>query len=252
MRQKTGGWVSVVIGAILLIVGLVWGLAGTHQVSYENSLQNITYRIATGTKSGNVYIHADGSNEYFVALNSDFSPAISQNDIDNSTGLSFVARTDTTSIDLDANGTTITEAHKIEKLVFYDKSGATMATYTTSEYTANPNGVNSNGWSSAIWVVILGVLLAVAGIWSALRAPKTAFSIGGTGTGFSIGGTGAPGYPPNYPPAQPGAYPPAQPGAYPPQPPNPYGQAYQGTEQYPQPNPYGQPGNNPYQQPPQA
>lgn len=248
MRQKTGGWFSVIIGAVLLLVGLVWGLVGSHQVSYVNSLQNVTYRIAIGSDSGNVYIHQDGLSEYFVALKTDFSPAIAQSDIDNSTGLSFVARTDTTSVDLNANGTTITEAHKIEKLVFYDKNGATMATYTTSEYTANPNGAYASAWSSAIWVVVLGILLAAAGLWSALRAPKTA---------FSIGGTGVPAYPPVYPPAQPGAYPPAQPGAYPPAQPgayppsNPYGQAYQGTEQYPQPNPYGQPGSNPYQQPPQ-
>ena len=124
MRQKTGGWFSVVIGAILLLAGLVWGLVGSHQVSYVNSLQNVTYRIAVGSDSGNVYIHQDGLSEYFVALKTDFSPAIAQSDIDDSTGLSFVARTDTTSVNLDANGTTITEAHKIEKLVTVRRSRA--------------------------------------------------------------------------------------------------------------------------------
>lgn len=234
MRQRTGGVASIVIGIILLLVGLVWGLASSHQVSYVSSHDNVTYRIGVGTDSGNVYIHADGSSEYFVALKGDFSPAIAQSDIDNSTSISFIARTDTTSINLDANGTTIDEAHKIEKLVFYDKNGGTMATYTTSEYTANPNGVSTNSWSSAIWVVILGVLLLIGGIIGAARRRKTA---------FSIGNAGVPPYqpvPPGYPPAQPGAYPPPQPGAYPPQQ-NPYGQAYQGPGQYPP------PGNNPYQ-----
>ena len=239
MTQKTGGWTTVVIGTVLLIAGLAWGLIGSHQISYENSQQNITYRIGTGTTSGNVYIHADGSNEYFVALSDDFTPPIARSDIDNSTAISFVARTDTTSIDLDVNGTTINEAHKIEKLVFLDKNGGTMATYTTAEYNANPNGVYASVWSDAGWLVGFSLLLVVAGLIQALRAPKTNFSIGG--------GT-VPPYrpmPPSYPPAQTDA---------PYAPTNPYSQAYQGPSQYPSANPYAQPSNNPnpYQQPPQG
>lgn len=230
MRRRAGGGASAVIGIILLIVGLAWGLTGTHQVGYSNSQQNVTYHIGVGTDSGNVYIHADGSDEYFVALKGDFNPDIAQSDIDNSAGLSFVARTDTTSIELNAdNGATITEAHKIEKLVFFDKNGSTMATYVTTEYTSNPNGVSVNAWSSAIWLVVLGLLLAVLGVFQVMRKRNTNFSIGG-----------APAYqpvPPAYPPTQPGvSYPPA----------NPYGQAYQNPAQYPQ------QGGNPYQQPPQG
>ncbi|HEY3993992.1 MAG TPA: hypothetical protein VGM01_14085, partial [Ktedonobacteraceae bacterium] len=152
MGRKTGNWFAFVVGIACLIGGLAWGLIGSHQVGYENSQQGATYRIGTGTTSDNVYIHADGSDEYFVAFSGDFSPSISQSDIDNSVSLSFVARTDTSDISLDVNGTTINQAHKIEKLVFADKNGSTMATYTTAEYNANPNSVYVSTWSNAAWL----------------------------------------------------------------------------------------------------
>src|SRR5947209_19387117 len=110
-------WALIACGVALAIAGLIWGAAGSHQVGYENSLQNATYHTGAGTQSGNIYINADGSSDYFVALKGSFNPPIAQSDIDNSTSISFVARTDTTSIELDVNGTTITEAHPIEKLI---------------------------------------------------------------------------------------------------------------------------------------
>jgi hypothetical protein len=251
MRGKTGGWFSVVLGVVLLIGGLVWGLAGSHQVSYENSSTTGTYDIQMGSSTGNVYVQAKGSDEYFVALSGDFSPAISQSDIDNSASISFVARTDTFDPNVEVNGTTIDSAHKIEKLVFYDKNGGVMSTYTTSEYTSNPNGVYASAWSESIWAIVAGVVLALAGIVQVTRKRNTS---------FSIGGAGAPPYqpvPPAYPGAQPGvAYPNVPPAQYPSA--NPYGQP---AQQYPQ-NPYGRPAeqypqnpnpyNNPYQRPPQG
>lgn len=244
-RRRAGSGFTVFLGIILLIAGLVWGLVGTHAVSYVNSQDSLNYSIGTGETSGNVYIHVDGSDEYFAALNGDFSPPIAQSDIDNSKSLSFVARTDTTEIDPGLrtdDGKTITQVHKIEKLTFLDNSGATMATYTTSEYTSNPNGVTVNSWSAAIWLVLIGLVLAILGIIGMARKRNNNFSIGGVPP-YQPGvpgamppyQAGAPGYPPptNYPPAQPGAYPP---------PSNPYGQGY------PPPNPYNnQPGGSPYQ-----
>lgn len=245
-NRKAGGLFIIVVGVILVIAALIWGITGSHHVDYQNSQDNVTYHIGEGTSSNNVYIHADGSLEYFVALSGDFTPSISQSDIDNSTSISFIARTDTTDINLDANGTTIKQAHKIEKLVFYDKNDKVMATYTTNEYKANPNGVAANTWPQAIGLGLLGLLLLLGGIVNIARQPKTSFSIGGPAQPYQ------PGVPPNAPTYPPNAYnagagaPPYQPGApaYPPnQPANPYGQPYQGAEQYPQPN-------NPYQQPP--
>ena len=230
-------WALIACGVVLVIAGLIWGAAGSHQVSYENSLQNVSYHTGSGSQSGNIYINADGSSDYFVALKGNFNPPIAQSDIDNSTSISFVARTDTTSIDLDVNGTTISEAHPIEKLVFYDKNGTVLATHITAEYTANPNGFYDNEWLKAIWLIVIGLILgAAAFLYPMLRKqPQRSASLHAAAVG-----------------AQPS--PPYQP--Y--QPPNPYGQAYQGPQQYPQVPPYppqqpgyGQPGDNPYQQPPQ-
>ncbi len=240
----TRRWGLLIVGLALIIGGVVWGMT-SHQVTYQNSKQGVTYHIAIGETSGNVYINADGSSDYFVAFKNDFNPQISQSDIDNSDTLEFVARTDTSSLDpaLNANGTTINDAHKIEKLVFFDKNGNVQKTFTTTEYQANPNGFNDNEWLKAIWLVIAGVIIAGAALIVPMVVKKPQPS-----TGFNIGTGGV-----QQPYQQPTPY--GQP--YPQQPANPYGQPYQGPGQYsqgaaypPQPPAYGQP-NNPYQQPPQ-
>lgn len=240
MNRKTSGWITGVIGVLFLLIGLGWGLSGTHQVSYENSQSGVTYDYAVGEKSGNVYIHATGSTDYFVAFKDDFSPALSVDNVSSSALINFVARTDTSKVDFTANGTDYTEAHKIEKLYFTDQSGKALASFTTAEYLNNPNGVNVSAWSEAIWLVLLGLFFAALGVFNILRKQQN--------TGFRIGNGPVPGYPPvapTYPPAGQG-YPPAAPSYPPAQPVDPYGQPYQGA------NPYGQQGGNPYQQPPQS
>lgn len=240
----TRRWGLLIVGLALLIGGVIWGMT-SHQVTYQTSQQGITYHIAIGETSGNVYINPEGSSDYFVAFKSDFTPSIAQSDIDNSNTIDFVARTDTSSLDpaLQTNGTTINDAHKIEKLIFYDKNGSIQKTFTTVEYQASPNGFNDNEWLKAIWLVIAGFIIAGAALVVPLftRKPQP-------GTSFNIGaGNGQAPY--QQPPAY-GQQPYAQP------PTNPYAQPYQGPEQYsqgaaypPQPPAYGQPGN-PYQQPP--
>ncbi len=239
-------WGLIVCGVALVIAGLIWGAAGSHQVSYENSTQNTNYHIGNGTETGNIYINADGSSDFFVALSDSFNPPIAQSDIDNSTAISFVARTDTTSIDLNANGTTINEAHQIEKLVFYDKTGNVLATYTTAEYLANPSGFYDNEWLKSIWLVVAGLILGVVGFVLPLlrKRPQASASFAG-----AVGTQPAQSYQPYQQPANPYGQPYQGPQAVA----NPYGQVYQGPEQYPpaSPNPPQQPGYNPYQQPPQ-
>lgn len=234
MNRRSGGLTSLVIGALLLLGGLIWGLAGSHQISYQNSQQGTTYLAGVGENSGNIYIHAQGSSEYYVALSDDFS-SVPESSLDKADNFSFVARTDTTDISLKVEGTTIDKAHKIEQLTLLNSSGSAFATYASSEYKSNPNGVYSSVWGEAIWLVVLGALFVLGGLFDMRRRSKL-------NTGFSIGN--APGTPPAYPgappayPATPPAYP-ATPPAYPPAPSappaDPYGQAYRGPE------------NNPYQ-----
>ena len=238
MRQRTGGWSTAIIGAILLLAGLVWGLVGSHQIAYENSQAGVNYDPKYGETSGNLYFYDPGSAEYFIAYSADFTPAFSQSTFDNANHYTFVARTDTKDPNITLSGTAIDSAHTIEKLTAYSRDGSVLGTYTTAEYNANPNGIYVSVWSNALWLVGIGLLLAVGGVLQVARAPKT---------NFSIGGAMVPPYqpvPPAYPPVPPGAYPPA----------DPYAQAYQGPGQYPPANSYAQPSNtpNPYQQPPQG
>lgn len=255
LRQR---WGLLVVGIIMVLGGLIWGLS-SHQVTYQTSQQNASYSVAMGKTSGNVYIHADGSSDYFSAFNGDFSPPITQSDIDNSAAITFVARTDTSTLNPALNapdGSTVNDAHKVEKLVFYDKNGNVQKTFTTTEYQDNPNGFNDNEWIKAIWLVLAGLIVTGGSIFYLARGRKMQAN-----TGFSINAPGAMPYQQPYqqvPPVQQAN--PYAPGT----PANPYGQAYQGPGQYPsaptyppqqvpgqyppQPPVYGQP---PYQQPPQ-
>jgi hypothetical protein len=238
----TRRWGLLLVGAVLVVGGLAWGVT-SKSVPYQSSNDSTTYRVAKGADSGNVYIHPDGSDDYFVAFAADFT--VPQDAIDKSTAISFIARTDTSSLDpaLHASdGTTIYDAHKIEKLVFYDNSNSVLNTYTTSEYNANPNGFYENNWSKSIWLILVGVVLLVivplSTVLSKKRPEVASFNMGA-------------GVPPQ-PYQQPMSYGQQQPpNTYaPPQPYNPYVPPQQQPPQYGQP-PYGQPGN-PYQQPPQG
>ncbi|HZU70204.1 MAG TPA: hypothetical protein VFA09_23235 [Ktedonobacteraceae bacterium] len=251
----TRRWGLIVCGVILVIAGLIWGAVGSHQVTYETSQPNTNYHIGSGSETGNIYINADGSSDYFVALNGSFGRSVAQSDIDNSTAISFVARTDTTSVDLNVNGTTVNEAHQIEKLVFYDSSGNVLGTYTTSEYLANPNGFYDNEWLKSIWLIIAGAILGVLGLVLPMfrKRPQVASPV-------FTGAVGAQPAQPYSPYQAPTVY--GQPYQGPQAAPDPYGQAYQGPQQYPQQYPQAtqypsqqpgnQPGYNPYQQPPQG
>src|SRR5260370_4838124 len=153
-------WGIMVIGAILVISGLIWGLE-SQQVSYQSYQQGSNYEIAMGTQSGNVFINAKGSPDYFVALKGDFTPPITDNTITHGAAVSFVARTDYSALDtkLTTDTGTVSEAHKIEKVVFYDQNGNVVASYTTAEYNANPNGFTQNNWLYSIWLILAGVVV---------------------------------------------------------------------------------------------
>lgn len=262
----------IVLSILLILAGLAWGAVGTHQVTYAPSDDQSKYEIAKGDTSGNIYINPKDSDTYYVAFPSEF--VVAQSDIDNSASISFIARTDTSSLDPVLNapdGSTINDAHEIEKLVFYDDNNTVLHTYTSAEYVAHPNGFNDNEWTSAIWLIIIGGIILVL----ALFVRRSRNQPAGANMNFA-GGMNNPqmqqsyGVPPTqYPPygapagqqtpyPQPNPYPQQQQQApYPPQ--NPYpqqdpygqGQPYQGVNQYPQnvPPQYGQ--DNPYQQPPQ-
>lgn len=161
----------IVIGVGLVVGGLIWGL-NSRQAVYQTYSITPNYQMSQGTVSGNVYIKVDGSNDYFAAFLYDFTPVINPDDLDKTAEISFIARTDTSTLNppLATNGTTITAAHKIEQLVFYDQNGKIIRTYNSTEYLANPNGYNANYWPYASLLMSAGVLCAGSALFFLTRS----------------------------------------------------------------------------------
>ena len=236
-------WSLLLLSVILLIGGLVGGFT-SHQVSYIQSSSGVTYRINQGDQSHNVYIHSEGSDDYYVAFSSDFT--VVQSDLTGTGSISFVARSDTSQLDPPLNapdGSTIHDAHKIEKLTFADNNGQVTGTYTTDEYKANPNGFYENTWPTSILVIIAGLFFGGLGLYLFLRKKPQ------TSPAFNMGAGGAQPYQQPYAQPQYPYQPPQQPYIQPQQP-------YQGgpasyhQDALQQP-PYGQQAGNPYQRPSQ-
>jgi hypothetical protein len=247
----TNRWGLLIVGAVLLIGGLVWGLS-SHQVSYIqiNNASPDAYGLGTGESSGNLYINAKGSDDYYVGFASDFQ--VSSDDLSKTASFSIIARNDTSELDPPLNaddGSTISDAHKIEQLVLKDQNGNVINTFTTSEFLANPNGLDENNWLKAIWLVLLGLIVAGAALIYPLISKKPQ-----VGASFNIGAGGIQQpyqqpqqfgqqpqqfgqQPPQYGQPQPPQY--GQPQYGQPQSqPDPYAQSYQGPDQYPQNPPF--------------
>lgn len=242
-------WGLMVVGAILIIAGLIWG-ATSHQVAFTTYAPgDITshYNVYSGDL-GNTYFNVQGSSDYFIARKEDFNPAIDTNSLsDKTAAVSFIASSEKADVAANLEGHHIDSEFIVEKVVFYDDHNQPLATYTSQEYNANPNGFYNNNWLKAIWLVIIGALLFVVAFIFPMLVKKPQVN-----AGFNPGVGGAQPYQQPYPPYGQQPQPQAQP-QYPP-----YGQQpYQNPQQYPpatpyppQQQPYGQPGN-PYQQPPQ-
>lgn len=210
----------IAVGVIVAIIGLVYGLTST-QVNYETQQVGVHYNVILSTL-GNLYLHADGSPDWFILQKDDVSPPLDTSSLPDHATIDFVARTDTIDVNADLGqfGST-TSAHVVEHLTFHDANGATIASYSTQEYLDNPNGVYVNNWPVGIVILVIGLVLF--GLSFAIHRPKQL-------PGFAVAGQ-----PPVY--GQPNANPYGQPMA------NPYAQGQ------PNANPYGQPAPNPYGQP---
>ncbi len=154
-------WGLAVASVLLITIGLIWGIT-SHSVDYQNYAPNANYTISAGLQSGNVYLNKDGSSDYFAAFKNDFPAAIAASDLDQQAIVSFVARTDSSTLSptLNTGSATINDAHRIEKLVLYDQNGNIIKTYTSAEYDANPNGFYVNNWLIASLLLLAGLLLA--------------------------------------------------------------------------------------------
>ena len=108
--------ISLIIG--LIIAGLIWGIT-SQQVTYSPGPTG-NYTPYTGQSTGNLYLHLDGTDKYYVALNGDFTPNLDANNLPEGADFDFVTSSQTSSVDVDLDGTTLTEAYTIEKITFTD------------------------------------------------------------------------------------------------------------------------------------
>lgn len=229
LLTRRWGWMA--LGAVLIIIGIVLGVA-SHQVSY----QTINHGSFTPyvVSDGNDYLQTSGST-YYVITESELSPTFNGLSIfKTSQTFSMIARTDSQNVDVQLSDGTHLQGtgYKVEKIDVLDSNGTPTQSFVDSEYTKNPNGFYENDWPGGIALIVLGLIAGALGFFAPQllrgklqrfqRAPKSA-------------------------PAAVGA--PGQVGALPP--PNPYQQPYSNPSQYPGYG-QGQPGqpsyNQPYQQ----
>ena len=169
----TRRWGWTIIGLVVVLGGSLWGLSSP-VIPYETS-SSISYYIAAAN-DGNVYIYPTSSTNstYFVARQADFNPPIDRTQIHLDTQLSFIARTDTISVnDTLTDELHVTQAHVIEELVLFNTLGSPTATYKTSDYNTNPNGYyNNRWWPTGTGIIFAGLLIAYLALFAGRKRRK--------------------------------------------------------------------------------
>jgi hypothetical protein len=233
-------WLWLIPGIALFVVGIIVGLS-SHQIVYQKSSQGTAYQIYIGSL-GNIYLNADGSADYFIARKEDFNPPIDTTTVDSAASVDFVARADTVSVNAKIESATISDAHPIEQLTFYDGSGQALTSYTTSEYTAylaDPASHSyQNQWPLGAGLIIIGILIdgMILLVLLSRRSPGTTPAVDASVI--------LPGYPQSHQAGYPQPYYPQPPYVQPPYPGQP-GVLYTPSAQYPP--QYPQPGASPGQ-----
>lgn len=160
-------WGWAIIGLAALIGGLAWGLT-SHQVAYVQGNQGAynqgAYQMGLTNIGYIIFQQADTSNYYVLEPNKFTQEDINLTPIIDGqySRFNFIASTDSTYVDLydKTTGVTISYAHPIEKITFYEMDGHNPVTYTTADYSDNPNGYTINNWPYASPLMLAGALCA--------------------------------------------------------------------------------------------
>lgn len=278
----TRRWGLIIIGAALLIGGLIYGTR-SHPVTYQSVGQGTVAHFLAGDSIG--YLEMNGSSTLYVLNENDFTPTLNGiNTFSDGDTISFVYRTDDTT-DIDQTSTIGTHlsgpAYTVVELTTYSDAGQKV--YNTSDYSQHPSGTYQNNWLGGGTLAFVGlIIIALAFVLPSLlkknkaQLTPTAPAYNPANMGMNMQSQPHPyNQPQSYnqqPYQNPGQYEqygqftpnnpysPQQGNQYPPNPYNqPYGQAQ--LSQSGQPSQPGQPGQsgqheptqraNPYNQPPQ-
>ncbi len=154
----TRRWGLIIIGALLIIGGLIYG-ASSHHVSYQSVGKGTVAHFLVGDSTG--YLEMDGSSALYVVNENDFTPTIDgTNTFGNGDTISFVYRTDDTT-DIDQTSTIGTHlvgsGHTIIELTVISDSGQKV--FKTVDYAQNPSGFEQNNWLAGGGIAFLGFII---------------------------------------------------------------------------------------------
>ncbi len=255
-RRVPAFFALIVLGVVLLIAGIVYGL-GSRQVQYRGVPQGSIAHYLSADGTG--YLQMDGNPALYIVHQDNFSPKLptfADSDI-----VTFVYDPgETTAVDEKSTiGTHLVgTASKVVSITTVAPTG--QKTYNTPEFVSNPRGYDHNQWPIGIGLFVVGLLLLGGSFFlpkkklSEMTTPPVITSYPTQGQQQQgayrqntppYGQPSQQGYPSpyaptqqNYPPQQ-GPYQQPSSPSYPQQPHTQFGQQQQ------QPNPYSQP-----QQPP--
>ncbi|GAC1645607.1 MAG: hypothetical protein NVS4B12_11820 [Ktedonobacteraceae bacterium] len=156
MQQRSPMFFAlIVLGVVLLLVGVVYGLGSRH-VQYKSVGQGSIAHYLSADGTG--YFQMEGNPALYIVHEDNFSPKLAQ--FADSDTVSFVYDpSETTAIDVTSKiGTHLTgTASKVVEIAYSDTDG--MKIYTTPEYTSNSQGYDHNQWPIGIGLLIVGLLL---------------------------------------------------------------------------------------------
>ncbi len=160
----TTRWGLTIVGALLTIGGLVYGI-GSHAVTYQSVSRDtvIHFLSPTDTSSSTGYLQLQNDPNLYVINESDFTPPLTGNSFGDGDVIAYVYRPDqTTSIDVMAtNNLTHLEgnAYTIEQITVFGPNGQPAAVFATSEFTQNPRGFYQNNWPGGSALLVLGLMV---------------------------------------------------------------------------------------------
>jgi hypothetical protein len=150
----------LIIGALLLIGGIVYGL-GSHDIVYQWVQQQGSANIISGNalQGEDYYYHIPGSNTYYAIHAADFSPYPLPDTFENETASLQIEAGSAHSVSGTLNdGTTFSgTAYKVVHFVLMDTQGQHV--FTTQEYRDHPASYYTDQWLIGGTVTILGFLL---------------------------------------------------------------------------------------------
>ncbi len=154
-RRAPAFFAMIILGFILLLAGIVYGLGSRH-VQYKSVAQGSIAHYLSADGTG--YLQMENNPTLYIVHQDNFTPKLAT--FADSDTISFVYDpAETMSVDVKSTlGTHLVgTASKVVAITAIDTTG--KKTYTTPEYVSNPQGYDHNQWPLGLGLLIAGLLL---------------------------------------------------------------------------------------------